>query len=86
MSILIKSILTGSGSSSTSISTAVIAGIAVGGCVILIALALVAVYALKQRKKANEAAVLANPFGTISDLYLILFKSISQQGYFQFFL
>ncbi|KAJ4795968.1 Leucine-rich repeat protein kinase family protein [Rhynchospora pubera] len=54
----------GSGSSSSSISTAAIAGIAVGGCVVLIALALVAVYALKQRRKVKEAAVLANPFAS----------------------
>jgi hypothetical protein len=47
----------------------------VGGCIILIALALVAVYALKQRKKANEAAVLANPFGTISDLCFFILKN-----------
>ncbi|XP_078149896.1 leucine-rich repeat receptor protein kinase HPCA1-like [Carex rostrata] len=54
----------GSGSKGTSISTAAIAGIATGGCVILIALLVVAVYASKQRKKAKEAAALANPFAS----------------------
>ncbi|KAJ1691854.1 hypothetical protein LUZ63_016009 [Rhynchospora breviuscula] len=55
--------LPGSGSSS-SISKAAVAGIAVGGCILLIAIALLAVYALKQRRKAKEAAVLANPFAS----------------------
>jgi len=54
----------GTGSKGHSISTGAIAGIAAGGCVILIALALVAVYATKQRRKAREAAVLANPFAS----------------------
>ncbi|XP_078152643.1 leucine-rich repeat receptor protein kinase HPCA1-like [Carex rostrata] len=52
----------GSGSKGTSISTAAIAGIAAVGCILLIALVVVAVYASKQRRKAREAAVLANPF------------------------
>ncbi|KAJ4769536.1 Leucine-rich repeat protein kinase family protein [Rhynchospora pubera] len=53
----------GSGSSS-SISKAAVAGIAVGGCIILIAIALLTVYGLKQRRKVREAAAIASPFAS----------------------
>ncbi|KAJ4809286.1 Leucine-rich repeat protein kinase family protein [Rhynchospora pubera] len=55
--------LPGSGSSS-SISKAAVAGIAVGGCIILIAIALLTVYGLKQRRKVREAAAIASPFAS----------------------
>ncbi|KAJ3669117.1 hypothetical protein LUZ60_011067 [Juncus effusus] len=54
----------GTGNGSKSISVGVIAGIAVGGCVLLIALALVAIFAFRQKRKAKQAEDRANPFAS----------------------
>ncbi|KAJ3669118.1 hypothetical protein LUZ60_011068 [Juncus effusus] len=53
-----------SGSGSHSLSIGVIAGIAVGSCVLLIALAFIAIYAFKQKRKVKEAEDRANPFAS----------------------
>ncbi|KAJ4782901.1 Leucine-rich repeat protein kinase family protein [Rhynchospora pubera] len=69
--------LPGSGSSS-SISKAAVAGIAVGGCIILIAIALLTVYGLKQRRKVREAAAIASPFGYLTDGVAVAIKRAAQ--------
>lgn len=49
----------------TSISTGAIVGIAVGGAVLVLVLAGVAVYAFMQKKRAEKAIELSKPFGKV---------------------
>jgi hypothetical protein len=51
------------GGKNSKFSTGAIAGIAAGGGVLVIALILVALFALRQKRKNQELKVQANPFG-----------------------
>lgn len=48
-----------------SISTGVIAGISVGGAVLVLGLVGLAIYAIRQKKRAERAIGLSRPFGNL---------------------
>ena len=72
LSSLIKLYFSSDSDKRTSISTGLIAGIAVGSAILVLVLLGVGLYAVRQKKRAEKAIGMSRPFGNYYIKYLLL--------------